>query len=228
MIGEEMANYAANKALRKLGISEKSERAYLLEETEIVAQDSDGYYFYGVAPAIVTIPENKSFTVAYDGVTYECTAVTANVNAMVTGVFIGNLSLEYMGDDTGEPFLIMFLAANNSNLFTVKAPGTHTVAIYTQTETITPIDPKYLPGVCLPVVEIADFTALTEAEQAKLTACIGMPIVLKCELGPGVPVAVVMTYGFTGEHQFVGQIGGGKIDATLIDGEEWHISIGEA
>lgn len=49
------------------------------------------------------------------------------------------------------------------------------------TETIHPIDPKYLPGVCLPVVEIADVTAITATESAAITAAAenGLPCVLK-------------------------------------------------
>lgn len=49
------------------------------------------------------------------------------------------------------------------------------------TETIHPIDPKYLPGVCLPVVEIADYTELTEAECAALdkVASKNSPLVVK-------------------------------------------------
>lgn len=52
-------------------------------------------------------------------------------------------------------------------------------------ETIHPIDPKYLPGVCLPVVEIADYTALTDAECAALDKAESnnAPIVVKFNFG---------------------------------------------
>ena len=50
-------------------------------------------------------------------------------------------------------------------------------------ETIHPIDPKYLPGVCLPVVEltttVANDAAFTDEEKAALTSCLGMPCVIK-------------------------------------------------
>lgn len=57
-----------------------------------------------------------------------------------------------------------------------------------ETETIVPIDPKYLPGVCLPVVELSTTVAsgavFTAEENAKLTAAFaeGVPIVLNCSL----------------------------------------------
>jgi L-ascorbate metabolism protein UlaG (beta-lactamase superfamily) len=46
-------------------------------------------------------------------------------------------------------------------------------------ETVHPIDPKYLGGVVLPVVEIANFQQLTEEESAKLSECIGYPCIIK-------------------------------------------------
>lgn len=60
------------------------------------------------------------------------------------------------------------------------------------TEVIHPIDPKFLPGVCLPVVELeteiipdGSNIELTEAEGNALTATVatGLPIVLKLRLG---------------------------------------------
>lgn len=56
------------------------------------------------------------------------------------------------------------------------------------TETTTPISDKYLPGVCLPVVEletaIGDMAPLAEADSAKLNkaAASSMPIVCKCTI----------------------------------------------
>lgn len=42
--------------------------------------------------------------------------------------------------------------------------------IIVEYQTIHTIDPKYLPGVCLPVVEIADFNAITETESSAISA----------------------------------------------------------
>lgn len=57
-------------------------------------------------------------------------------------------------------------------------------------ETIVPIDQKYLPGVCLPVVELtteptAEGAVLTAEESAKLdaVATLKLPIIVKCNIG---------------------------------------------
>lgn len=60
--------------------------------------------------------------------------------------------------------------------------------VYTESETIVPIDQKYLPGVCLPVVELSTTFAsgadLTEEEDKLLKAAWenDSPIVVKCAI----------------------------------------------
>lgn len=65
---------------------------------------------------------------------------------------------------SGEPFYLRGDAAGSSFLFLYwgELNTTHTIKICDRVETITPIDPKYLPGVCLPVVEISQETFATD------------------------------------------------------------------
>lgn len=60
-------------------------------------------------------------------------------------------------------------------------------------------------GVGLPVVEIADPSAITKDEGAKLTACIGMPIIVKTSLGTG-PVSIVAHYMYALGHSYTANI----------------------
>lgn len=68
-------------------------------------------------------------------------------------------------------------------------------------ETIVPIDPKYLPGVCLPVVELstavtAEGATLTAEESAKMDAVGGHACVIKCTINMmeiEIPVEFVCT-----------------------------------
>lgn len=86
-------------------------------------------------------------------------------------------------------------------------------------ETIHPIDPKYLPGVCLPVVEIADITNITAEENAKLTACMGMPIVLVSAGG-----ALVCDYSSVEGYLYLNANMGGSI--ISVDGIYWVFTEG--
>lgn len=94
-----------------------------------------------------------------------------------------------------------------------------------ETETIVPIDPKYLPGVCLPVVELnidalIGEAAFTDAENAALTACIGMPFILKSG-NSTVSTSMVMEYNGGGnEHIFSN---GNTTFHTNNGGETWTV-----
>ena len=103
-----------------------------------------------------TLVVGETYTVTFDGKRYSC--VCSELNA------VGNNAIFGEGEDTGEPFLIIL---NGEDTFAIatQTEGTHTFSI-TQ-ETIHPIDPKFLPGVCLPVVEL---TTVPTAKGAALTA----------------------------------------------------------
>lgn len=80
----------------------------------------------------------ETVTVLWDGTKYEC--------AISYGMMFGNVSLSpSAGEDTGEPFVFINDADSASGLFLATTEGKHTVSVYKQTETIHPIDPKFLP-----------------------------------------------------------------------------------
>ena len=89
-------------------------------------------------------------------------------------------------------------------------------------ETIVPIDQKYLPGVCLPVVEIAEYAADIATEvNTKLTACIGTPIVLKVGSATGTVTVLLMHYQYADRHMFYATAGEGVIIISSEDGVTW-------
>ena len=99
--------------------------------------------------------------VVFDGAEYTILAVVTN-----NEIEIGNIE----GTDDGVPFLFHFFDTGAEWQLTINAMGAeteHSFALYLQTETIHPIDKKYLPGVCLPVIE------LSEETKANLVANIG-------------------------------------------------------
>lgn len=119
------------------------------------------------------------------------------------GALLGNLaSINPSGENTGESFAV-YVGVDKGEAFGVAVDqnGGSFIKITTP-ETIHPIDPKFLPGVCLPVVEIASApypesgtVELSAEESAKLDAAVaeGFPVVVKMTMF-GMPVAVVCTY----------------------------------
>lgn len=92
-------------------------------------------------------------------------------------------------------------------------------------ETIHPIDPKFIPGAVLPVVEVKSFYATpTEEENKALTAFIGLPIIVKGAVADGVSIAAVMMYGLqSGSHVFSALMGADIfIGFQSSDGITWE------
>lgn len=74
--------------------------------------------------------------------------------------------------------------------------------IFVFDEKVHPIDPKYIPGAVLPVVEIADIDNITGAENEKLRACMGLPCIIKFG-GDGEIVSALYSYlAVDSEHMF--------------------------
>lgn len=119
--------------------------------------------------------------------------------------------IQILGSYNGEQVLMIAIPEDIPNDATkgvyVCPVGSYYVTKATFAETIHPIDPKYLPGVCLPVVEIANIDAITAEESAKLKGAIGMPCIVK--IGDDTEgFAEAMAYlGGGDEHLFVNASG---------------------
>lgn len=89
-------------------------------------------------------------------------------------------------------------------------------------ETIHPSDPKFLPGVCLPVVEIADITNITTEESAMMDTVVAMkvPFVVKTRNGE-LPVSTMASEVYDG--MCIIQIEGTPIALSNVDGTGWKI-----
>lgn len=116
--------------------------------------------------------KNTAVTVMYDGNPYAC-----DIIAMDSALCIGNLKY-FDGEDTGEPFIYV-ATLENPDTVVCETAGEHTIAIYQETETIHPIDPKYIPwnsapggggGGGLPVVELSEETISTWMENGTAIA----------------------------------------------------------
>lgn len=98
-------------------------------------------------------------------------------------------------------------------LYVLCDPDTNSYVSYVEfAETIHPIEPKYLPGVCLPVVELTTMipvlessdsgseASLSDVENNALNNAVGLPCVIKCSVG-GTLATGVFTYLLTDTKQ---------------------------
>lgn len=106
---------------------------------------------------IVSAPENEivtgeTYTVNWNGAEYTCTAQSFD-GLGVPAVVLGNLGAMTGGDDTGEPFIVvMFPAEVAAELgaygvaTALDGSATATLSIIQKKETVSKIDPIYLPA----------------------------------------------------------------------------------
>lgn len=89
---------------------------------------------------VKSLSVGDAVSVLFDGNTYELI-----VGSEGEVIYVGNISLAGMGTDTGEPFVIaLIVPQQNAMVVTASSEPVHTIAVYEVTETIKPLDPKYI------------------------------------------------------------------------------------
>lgn len=160
-IEEQQAAQKAVKAIRKDGGVGYTKTTVIFPSTELklVYNAPPGAYFSTLEDVPFYLTTGQKCKVVWNGVEYNCTCFSEETEDESTKMFfIGNAGLLNGINVTTEPFLIAFIIITYEEGNTDKVvqiitlDPTATMSI--STETIHPIDPKYLPGVCLPVVNL--------------------------------------------------------------------------
>lgn len=185
-----------------------TEGGKIMWDVELVPMEGTGFTYFQESNTDQTVLSvGKTYTVTTDSGSF--TTVCKEMSGVV---FLGNGSiLGITGvEDSGENFLVAVDEDHVMGFFDFN--GGSRMEISTAA-TIHPIDPKFLPGVCLPVVELSGAETLTTEEQAQLTACAkqGIPIVVKIVQEGTVEASEVLQYLFIGKadeyHGYAGDIG---------------------
>ena len=103
--------------------------------------DTDGLYTHQITDENFTIVDGKSYTVIWDGETYQC--VATNYSGLP---ILGNLAIAHAGSDTGEPFLFA-IQGTTKPIYTNGTAATHTVTVCK--EIIHPIAEEFLPEIAI-------------------------------------------------------------------------------
>ena len=141
---------------------------YIKHKNEVCFPEAEFDFISGMNMDIPGKPfaEGDTVTVVYDGVQYVRNAEAFPYSNLVKGFYVGNLKI-FGGADTGEPFALLsgissqgeyvnFIAADTESYGV--GDSIHRIGCSAKAKTIVPIDPKFLPGVCLPVLELSQET----------------------------------------------------------------------
>lgn len=221
-MNEEILSLAVKKALRELGVDVKTVSTEFVSETIVQYNNNDGVEALGLA-----LTEGATYTVLWDGQKYTCICkMLPGEDGVPDMLYLGNGSPFGM-DDTGEPFMCIQAAIYNGqavfNIVGIVDENDHTCSIIGEVETINPINSKFMPGICLPVVELGSAVTLTTEEQAQLTAYAkqGVPIIIKLSVDVSYVACVCQFLSYNGEYSYASY---GVLTLSYSDGV-WTITI---
>lgn len=124
----------AYENVEKIWLTSKSGsgRETLFAEQELAFiefEDSDGNYYGIVLSTVPKIAPDETVTISWDGMEYICKAVLLDE----IYIYVGNLSIAGLGEDSGEPFCLLVVYEPDelyAAIGTYSNAPTHTVAIY--------------------------------------------------------------------------------------------------
>ena len=126
------------------GYPTKSVQTTTLMAEQAVAFALGSYNLYQASPTeAVEIAVGQTYTVVWDGTEYICVSSLAD-----SGPIIGNLSFVGIGDDTGEPFVYLYMPDEAVGRFaTLDTSASHTISVKTTEEIVTPMAEEFLPNI---------------------------------------------------------------------------------
>lgn len=139
----------------------------ILPETQVQYNNSDGI----TCPANTPVVLGKTYSVLWDGVKYNCTCVDFTLEGQIL-LYLGNTAA-LGGADTGEPFAILAQVVEGMcglNIVGCVDENDHTCSIMGEAETVHTIDPKFIPGAVLPVVDLSVETISAMINAGETTA----------------------------------------------------------
>lgn len=101
----------------------------------------DGSPSVGSPTTTFTPVEGQTYIVNWDGTEHECICSIFNGRFLV----LGNLSIVGAGDDTGEPFVYIYVPSAGSEFETLDTASSHTISVKKTGEIVTPIAGEFLP-----------------------------------------------------------------------------------
>lgn len=188
--------------------------------------DIDMYPQKEELPVLAEFDVGDVCKVIFDGVEYICTVGSSGEGERYIG--------DYDGNDEAIPFCFVIFDMQTQWRFSVYADNiepSHSFALYVQTETIHPIDPKYLPsgsGGGLPKIEVffADpdngTTELTpeQINVVKAAAVDGMPLLVSCDMGGVGKLGIIANTMYIEVNSVYGAEGSAMGQTLVIEGND--------
>ena len=190
-----------------------TEEQVIFSQEDIAFTERNGLYASHVMP-ITAISSGEKVRVDFDGETYDC-IVSIPIEDTI---FIGNLFLFKLGDDTGEPFVIDYDPEFTTIAITTSLTNsTHTVSITKAVETVHKIQQKFLPD--QPVFYYDENGRLVDAEGVEMTPeqakAVGLNFIIQTDSSVARPISAL--YDDTGVSFYVAKVVNASIGRFELD-----------
>ena len=114
----------------------------LMEEQPLAFTLGSGALYQAPLTEAIEIFVGQTYTVVWDGTEYICVSSLADA-----GPFIGNPSFVGAGDDTGDPFIYLYIPDESTGTFATRdTSASHTISVKTTEKTVTPMAEEFLPA----------------------------------------------------------------------------------
>lgn len=172
----ETVHKLSGKYVEGMGYVEDSLTEILPEQKIVFSLSNNGGYSAMISDSSYwAIGDNEDLKVVFDGVEYYCTSATYQVNDNITMYLFGNLGRMGIGDDNGMPFVgaatLQDGTPSSGSVTAFTSEESHTFGVYRVSETVHPIDKKYLMGsnlrVFITVDENDEYVASNTYEEIK-------------------------------------------------------------
>lgn len=195
--------------LKKSGGVGYSDAEVIFPSTKLELVEEDGTYIWAPVNVPFKLIAGQYYKVIWNGAEYNITGIGFN-DGGTPGVILAH---------PDELFFIVYVVMDGEEQLFCHA-NEPTVTMSVIAETIRTIDKKYLGDGVLPVVEIADINAITDAESMALIACVGNPIIIKSSDSSG-SLACPFSYMYaSGVHHYSGYCGT-YLTIRSTDGATW-------
>ena len=158
-----------------------TETTTIFAEQSVAFVDQEGTY--GTDALNIVFVLGETYTVAWDGTDYTCTAFDDGDG----GVAVGNLSIWGTGDDTGEPFVISYYSGDAAYAGTLSTAASHTIKIG-QITSQSPADGSIMQVVNGAWTAVKPMVTITEDTNASTYACDKTYAEISAAMNSGYPV----------------------------------------
>ena len=183
---------AANQMLITDGSGQATwaERTHYAEVQKVVAHPMytyTGTSANGLGKFTQGLSKGQECVVIHNGSAYRC---IVNYNDILCTPTLGNAALGDVGDDTGEPFFVNNTGGGEQMCFIYfSTDGEHTLGVYTEEETIHPLDEKYLPSGVVKTVN-----GVVPDEAGNIVSDIAFPVRIMHVFCPSEPDSTMFNY----------------------------------